>query len=49
MCFFYMHLEVSWYSLEQVHLVVLVDKLSFTAVVFFRFERILKWKCLYGA
>ena len=31
------------------HLVEVVDKLSTTAVVFFRSERILKCKCLYGA
>ena len=31
------------------HLVEVVDKLSTTAVVFFRSERILKYKCLYGA
>ena len=30
------------------HLVEVVDKLSTTAVVFFRSERILKYKCLYG-
>ena len=30
------------------HLVEVVDKLSTTAVVFFRSERILKCKCLYG-
>ena len=31
------------------HLVEVVDKLSTTAVVFFRSERILKCKCLYGS
>ena len=31
------------------HLIEVVDKLSTTAVVFFRFERILKCKHLYGA
>ena len=31
------------------HLVEVVDKLSTTTVVFFRSERILKCKCLYGA
>ena len=31
------------------HLVAVVNKLSTTAVVFFRSERILKCKCLYGA
>ena len=31
------------------HLVEVVDKLSTTAVVFFRSERILKCNCLYGA
>ena len=31
------------------HRVEVVDKLSSTAVVFFRSERILKCKCLYGA
>ena len=31
------------------HLVEVVDKLSTTVVVFFRSERILKCKCLYGA
>ena len=31
------------------HLVEVVDKLSTTTVVFFRFKRILKCKCLYGA
>ena len=31
------------------HLVEVVDKLSTTAVVFFRPKRILKWKHLYGA
>ena len=31
------------------HLVEVVDKFSTTAVVFFRSERILKCKCLYGA
>ena len=31
------------------HLVEVVDKSSTTAVVFFRSERILKCKCLYGA
>ena len=31
------------------HLVEVLDKHSTTAVVFFRSERILKCKCLYGA
>ena len=31
------------------HLVEVVDKLLTTTVVFFRSERILKCKCLYGA
>ena len=45
-------LSTSWSKLVfsgTVHLVVLVDKLSTTAVVFFRSERRLKCKHLYGA
>ena len=41
------HLEVSWYSLEQC-IGCIVDKLSTTAVVFFKSEGKLKCKCLYG-
>ena len=51
-----MHMHVHMYifcsklviSLTK-HLVEVVDKLSTTAVVFFRSERILKCKHLYGA
>ena len=37
------------FSIKKLHLVEVVDKLSTIAVVFFRSERILKCKCLYGA
>ena len=42
------HFEVSWYSLEQEHLVEVLDELSSTTVDFFRSERELEYMCLYA-
>ena len=46
--FCWLNLEVSWYSLEQEHLVEVLDELSSTTVDFFRSERELEYMCLYA-